>query len=145
VDGTRQALGSTRTIKKLKAEIVEIRKEAAPLNNPSTFSKHAKLERKAAAKDKELEKLKAKWESPKYKLLQKVPLLMRSGVWTWILYSQGKVPVIQLGKEAVWPIGPLLSFPYGGDWMGGGAVSCVFWLALCHKFSGMLVNATLPQ
>lgn len=144
-DVAEQALGSARMIKKLRTEIAEIRKEAAPLNNPSTFAKHAKLERQAAAKEKEMEKLKAEWESPKHKMMQKIPLLTRLAVWTWVLYIQGKVPVIQLGKKAAWPIGPLLSFPYGGDWMGGGAVSCVFWLSLCHKFSSMLVRAALPQ
>mmetsp|Transcript_41021 Transcript_41021/g.131158 ORF Transcript_41021/g.131158 Transcript_41021/m.131158 type:complete len:150 (+) Transcript_41021:750-1199(+) len=85
--------------RKLRQEIAALRRKAAPLNNPSTFSQAAKLQRQANAKEKELAALgeggaaRPQGRSAQVLSASKVAVWVAGGLW----YARGPVLQVPVG------------------------------------------------
>mmetsp|Transcript_17427 Transcript_17427/g.48402 ORF Transcript_17427/g.48402 Transcript_17427/m.48402 type:complete len:208 (+) Transcript_17427:4817-5440(+) len=135
---TRQC--KARHLQQLQAALLqetsELRREAARLNTPSTFSKHAKALRKATAKEKELAALHDRPRDPRQwdwqdqlllamKVLQSVLFVGAALIW-W------KWPVAELPPGVAWPFGSTLATPHG-KLLKSGFVAAVPWMLLCNR------------
>ena len=125
----------------LQAEIRRLHREADKLNTPHTFSKSARLTRQAAAKEKELEALRARssviWWPAVRLILPRIVQVVGFLVVTWTFYSR---PVIILPVRFVQPFVWLFALPRGAKWFGGGAVSASSWMLLCNYVSSGIVS-----
>ncbi|QDZ25076.1 hypothetical protein HOP50_15g76220 [Chloropicon primus] len=132
-------------MERMEEEIRALRKEAEALNSPATFSKSAKLARKARALEKELQKRRER-ESK----LQNTVDRTLSGC-KWLAISLGVAvmwgkPALEVDASVVdlWPLGSWLKWPdcsgyysdeASGGSQGGGTKQAISTLALCLMVS----------
>ncbi|GLC41915.1 hypothetical protein PLESTB_001047100 [Pleodorina starrii] len=136
--------GSRRA--QLTAEIAFLRREAAKLNNPSTYARCAKYQRLANAKDKELAELNA---GPAVPGLADRLLLLGRGIKMLLLCSATLAmwdgPVARVVPRAVVsPLSRLLAFPRGAELAAFGGVAVAPWLLLLDSATEALARAVFP-
>jgi CHD5-like protein len=114
-------------------EIAELKRQAKFLNNPDTFAQCAKMERKALALEKHLERLQTQESAARAHTLIKIPGYIRKLSLVAIFILSYKVPVaVALRPEWVWPLGNWLAMGTGKPKIIG-FVGIIPWTMICHR------------
>eukprot|EP00199_Chlamydomonas_sp_CCMP681_P006310 CAMPEP_0119111958 /NCGR_PEP_ID=MMETSP1180-20130426/38054_1 /TAXON_ID=3052 ORGANISM="Chlamydomonas cf sp, Strain CCMP681" /NCGR_SAMPLE_ID=MMETSP1180 /ASSEMBLY_ACC=CAM_ASM_000741 /LENGTH=200 /DNA_ID=CAMNT_0007099229 /DNA_START=35 /DNA_END=637 /DNA_ORIENTATION=- len=130
---------------KLQQEIVLMKREAARLNTPATFSQSAKLERLVASKEKELAATQsatgtAKWRGQlaKYARTGQTVLAVLAGILLW-----GQA-VAQLPDQLGWPMTWALAWPHAKRFAMHGCISAPVFSLLCVRACRAILQSALP-
>ncbi|KAJ3690876.1 hypothetical protein LUZ61_020040 [Rhynchospora tenuis] len=132
---------------KLKEEIKQLLKEASSLSTPSTFAQAAMLKRKAAAKEKELNKIQEEKEKAKksfhdqYSESLKIAKVL---VYCILLWSFWSTPIASVPQHLLQPFAKLITWRRPDATTGGVAVGIIPWLVLTSRVSKFLCKM-LPE
>lgn len=114
-------------------EVAELKLQAKLLNNPDTFAQCAKMERKALALQKHLDRLQTQEEAARAHILLKIPGYIRAVSMVAVFALSYKVPVaVALRPEWVWPLGKWLAMGTGKPRILG-FVGIIPWSMICHR------------
>eukprot|EP00271_Cylindrocystis_brebissonii_P006756 TRINITY_DN19550_c0_g1_i1.p1 TRINITY_DN19550_c0_g1~~TRINITY_DN19550_c0_g1_i1.p1 ORF type:complete len:194 (-),score=38.27 TRINITY_DN19550_c0_g1_i1:673-1254(-) len=130
--------------RKLLKELKELRRKAEDLITPDTFAQAAKMQRAAAAKEKEVQKLReerARGQIGAIFFRFVGPLLLQSLAYSFLVWHLWRQPMVLLPPGLLSPLGRVLSFPFGTTWQGGGAVAILPWLAVCTRVCKTLTSS----
>ncbi|KAL2522561.1 CHD5-like protein [Forsythia ovata] len=115
----------------LRAEIMQLLKEASGLSQPSTFAQAAKLRRMAAAKEKELVKnqeMQKKEVKSSYDTQEKILKISNISAYVVLIIWFWQMPVATISEELVQPFGKMLSWRAGGALRDHVMVGIIPWL-----------------
>eukprot|EP00873_Tetraselmis_striata_P038978 jgi/Tetstr1/459242/TSEL_000051.t1 len=119
---------------KLRAEAASLKHQAAALNTPATFSKCAKLERQALAREKEVERLEEQLGARAGAMrLARVVRALKALLWFGVTVWFWNRPLLYLPPGLLAPLGSLLASPHLKLWRGVGAVTALPWLSICNS------------
>ena len=114
-------------------EIAELKRQAKFLNNPDTFAQCAKMERKALALEKHLERLQTQEHAARAHILIKIPGYVRTLALLGVFLLSYKVPIaVALRPEWIWPLGNWLGMGTGKPRIPG-FVGLIPWAMICHR------------
>ncbi|KAG7668894.1 hypothetical protein Ndes2526B_g00609 [Nannochloris sp. 'desiccata'] len=117
----------------MQHEIAELKRQAKFLNNPDTFAQCAKMERKALALEKHLDRLQTQEKVARAQLLLKIPGYTRTLGIVAVFVLSYKVPVaVALRPEWLWPLGKWLAMGTGKPRVIG-FVGIIPWTMICHR------------
>ncbi|KAF3324873.1 Tail-anchored protein insertion receptor WRB [Carex littledalei] len=132
---------------KLKQEINQLLKEASSLSTPSTFAQAAMLKRKAAAKEKELNKIQEEKEKAKKSFHDQYTESLRIAkvlVYSMLIWAFWSTPIASVPQHILQPFGKLVTWKGPDASTGYYAVGIIPWLVLTSRVSKFLCKM-LPE
>jgi hypothetical protein len=125
----------------MQFEITELKRQAKFLNNPDTFAQCAKMERKALALEKHLDRLQTTEKAARAHPLIKIPGYIRTVSLLAVVVVSYKVPVaVALRPEWIWPLGKWLAMGTGKPRIIG-FVGIIPWTMICHRATKALFGS----
>ncbi|XP_078442163.1 tail-anchored protein insertion receptor WRB-like protein [Wolffia australiana] len=126
--------------KRLRIEISDLLKQASLLSTPSSFAQAAKLQRTAAAKEKELAKIQLESNDKKvsYGSWAKTFSGVKFTVYLGLIWWFWGVPVAVVPRQLLQPLGRMLSWKAGDPVSGVIEVGMIPWLVLTARVSKLL-------
>ena len=136
-------------MRELTREARDLRKRAGELSSPQTFAQSAKLARAAAAKEREVEHLRAGIAN----LRRRGPALVKAALQIGaVALLWGSPVLVAPGPPLGWPLDTLLaartsaSIPIADSsaGFGTGAVGALPFAVLCGRVASLLARVVLP-
>jgi hypothetical protein len=129
----KQVPNTFETQADIQYEIADLKRQAKFLNNPDTFAQCAKMERKALALEKHLERLQTQEKLARAHPIIKLPGYIRTLSIVAVFIVSYKVPVaVAVRPDWVWPLGKWLAMGTGKPRIIG-FIGIIPWSMICHR------------
>jgi len=142
IDRKRQQL--RREVQQAQQRAASIRKQAAALNTPATFTSCAKLERQAIAVEKQGTQRQQQLDSLGSSRLARNLVSAKVLMWAVCALWYWSSPLLFAPPGLLLPLPHLFSSPHVWLWKGTGAVTALPWLGLCDAATAALLSRLLP-